>query len=208
MAYDYPQTGPTANSEEYRHLYTISLDQSSYSSTASSNASGGITGRNYKDFGGAFPSTLANAERLARGGLRWQKLMQILGTYSNFTLLDINYTEADANTQITALSFSIVVDNVNAFPLVGNDIGGNAITTVPLAIRNLIGKVLTSSFTENCEVYNPSGDFINESLTASAVNATVATVLGSITVARDTAFDKFLDSELPSGGIDITPTNA
>ena len=76
--------GPSADTGERQALYDISIDQSQFNSTGSSDASGGVTPMTWRDLGKA--NNLDNAKRLARGSMRYRKKLQLLGTYSNFKI--------------------------------------------------------------------------------------------------------------------------
>ena len=208
----YPRTGPTDGSEEYRRIYSITITQSAFNSTASSNASGGITPKTFRDFGGTFPSSANNGKRLARGGLRWQKLMQIMGTHTNFKVLRIASDSSEAaSTQIATLAFNVEFENISYLPTSETSIDNSSLSTPEDVIRDYIATVLNSSFTENVEYYDPTDvdagsltiarGAVVDSITASAVSTDALGILNAITVTRIVNADKFRDDEISSGGL-------
>ena len=211
----YPRTGPTDGSEEYRRIYNITINQSAFNSTASSNASGGVTPKTFRDFGGTFPSSADNGKRLARGSLRWKKLIDQLSLYTNCKILRIASDSSEAaSTQIATLTFNVEFENETYIPESGTSIDGSTtINTRELVIKELIATALNSTFTENVEYYDPSDvdassltiarGTVVDAITASSVLAGMPNeILEAITVTRIVNADKFRDDEISSGGLE------
>ena len=66
----YGTNGPSVDTGAHQRLYSISITQSGFNSTASSTASGGVTPATYNDFG-TKPSSTNNSLRMARGNIRF-----------------------------------------------------------------------------------------------------------------------------------------
>ena len=211
----YPRTGPTDGSEEYRRIYNITITQSAFTSTASSNASGGVTPKNFKEFGGTFPSSADNGKRLARGSLRWRKLINQLSLYTNCKILRIASDSSEAaSTQIATLTFNVEFENETYIPESGTSIDGSTtINTRELVIKELIATALNSTFTENVEYYDPTdvdassltiarGATFAEITASSVLAGMPGEILDAITVTRIVNADKFRDDEISSGGLE------
>ena len=211
----YPRTGPTDGSEEYRRIYNITITQSAFTSTASSNASGGVTPKTFRDFGGTFPSSADNGKRLARGSLRWRKLINQLSLYTNCKILRIASDSSEAaSTQIATLTFNVEFENETYIPESGTSIDGSTtINTRELVIKELIATALNSTFTENVEYYDPTdvdassltiarGTTFAEITASSVLAGMPGEILEAITVTRIVNADKFRDDEISSGGLE------
>jgi hypothetical protein len=211
----YPRTGPTDGSEEYRRIYNITINQGAFTSTASSNASGGVTPKTFKDFGGTFPSSADNGKRLARGSLRWRKLINQLSLYTNCKILRIASDSSEAaSTQIATLTFNVEFENETYIPESGISIDGSTtINTRELVIKELIATALNSTFAENVEYYDPTdvdassltiarGTTFAEITASSVIAGMPGEILDAITVTRIVNADKFRDDEISSGGLE------
>lgn len=200
--------GPSADTGERQRLYDVTIDQSQFNSTGSSNNSGGVTPNTWRDLGK--PSSLDNAKRLARGSMRYRKMLQILGTYSNFKISKlVNDSSEAASTQIASLSFSIEFENDSFLPTTITSIDGSTtVSTREGVIKELIASVLQNSFTEVVETYDPSGTpdvgIVNVELTAADVDAE-GEILEKITVTKSSNFDALDEAEIPLQGSGLTP---
>ena len=211
----YPRTGPVDNTEEYRRIYQITINQGAFNSTASSTASGGVTPKTYRDFGGTFPSSINNGLRLARGGLRYRKMIEQLSLYTNCKVLRIASDSSEAaSTQITTLTLNVEFENASYIPTTATSIDGSTtITTREAVIQGLVYTALASSFTERMEYYDttdndPSANTVLRGDTFADVTATAVIagmpgeILEAITVTRIVNADKFRDDEISSGGLE------
>jgi hypothetical protein len=211
----YPRTGPVDNTEEYRRIYQITINQGAFNSTASSTASGGVTPKTYRDFGGTFPSSINNGLRLARGGLRYRKMIEQLSLYTNCKVLRIASDSSEAaSTQITTLTLNVEFENASYIPTTATSIDGSTvISTRESVIQGLVYTALASSFTERVEYYDttdndPSANTVLRGDTFADVTATAVIagmpgeILEAITVTRIVNADKFRDDEISSGGLE------
>jgi hypothetical protein len=211
----YPRTGPVDNTEEYRRIYQITINQGAFNSTASSTASGGVTPKTYRDFGGTFPSSINNGLRLARGGLRYRKMIEQLSLYTNCKILRVTSDSSEAaSTQITTLTLNVEFENASYIPTTATSIDGSTtITTREAVIQGLVYTALASSFTERMEYYDttdndPSANTVLRGDTFADVTATAVIagmpgeILEAITVTRIVNADKFRDDEISSGGLE------
>ena len=211
----YPRTGPVDNTEEYRRIYQITINQGAFNSTASSTASGGVTPKTYRDFGGTFPSSINNGLRLARGGLRYRKMIEQLSLYTNCKVLRITSDSSEAaSTQITTLTLNVEFENASYIPTTATSIDGSTlIRTREAVIQGLVYTALASSFTERMEYYDttdndPSANTVLRGDTFADVTATAVItgmpgeILDAITVTRIVNADKFRDDEISSGGLE------
>ena len=211
----YPRTGPVDNTEEYRRIYQITINQGAFNSTASSTASGGVTPKTYRDFGGTFPSSINNSLRLARGGLRYRKMIEQLSLYTNCKILRIASDSSEAaSTQITTLTLNVEFENASYIPTTATSIDGSTlIRTREAVIQGLVYTALASSFTERMEYYDttdndPSANTVLRGDTFADVTATAVIsgmpgeILEAITVTRIVNADKFRDDEISSGGLE------
>ena len=200
--------GPSADTGERQALYDISIDQSQFNSTGSSDASGGVTPNTWRDLGK--PSSLDNAKRLARGSMRYRKMLQLLGTHTNFKISKlVNDSSEAASTQIASLSFTIEFENVSFLPTTITSIDGSTtVSTREGVIKELIAQALQNSFTEVVETFDPTGTpdvgIVNIELTASDVDAE-GEILEKITVTKSANFDSLDEAEVPLQGSGLTP---
>ena len=211
----YPRTGPVDNTEEYRRIYQITINQGAFNSTASSTASGGVTPKTYRDFGGTFPSSINNSLRLARGGLRYRKMIEQLSLYTNCKILRIASDSSEAaSTQITTLTLNVEFENASYIPTTATSIDGSTlIRNREAVIQGLVYTALATSFTERMEYYDttdndPSANTVLRGDTFADVTATAVIsgmpgeILEAITVTRIVNADKFRDDEISSGGLE------
>ena len=94
------------------NFYRISIDASTYSTTAANNDSGGVEVDDFNAFT-TLPTTLNNSRRRARGNIRWQAIIDELSRFTQPMILDITAFESDATTLdvadevTTSLSFTV-----------------------------------------------------------------------------------------------------
>ncbi len=200
--------GPSSDTGERQRLYDVAITQSGYNSTASSNSSGGVTPNTWRDLGK--PSSLANSNRLARGGMRYRKMIQILGTYCNFKISKlVNDSSEAASTQIASLSFTLEFENDSYLPTTITSIDGSTtVSTREGVIKELIAQALQNTFTEVCEVYDVSGTpdvgIVNAEITAADVDSENE-ILESISVTKSANFDTLDEAEIPLQGSGLSP---
>ena len=78
------------------NFYRISIDASSYSTTAADNDSGGVEVDDFNFFS-TLPTTLNNSRRRARGNIRWQAIIDELSRFTQPMIVDITSLETDAS---------------------------------------------------------------------------------------------------------------
>jgi hypothetical protein len=207
----YPRTGPTDGSEEYRRIYNISINQGAFNSTASANNSGGVTPKTFRDFGGTFPNSQNNGKRLARGNLRYRKLLEQLSLHTNCKVLRIASDSSEAaSTQIATLTLNVEFENETFIPESGISIDGSTtINTRELVIKELVATALNTTFTERVEYYDPTtvdsqarGSVFEEITAATVISGMPNEILEAITVTRIVNADKFRDDEISSSGLE------
>jgi hypothetical protein len=94
------------------NFYRVSIDASSYSTTAADNDSGGVEVDDFNFFS-TLPTTLNNSRRRARGNLRWQAIIDELSRFSQPMILDITSLESGpsaldvADDVTTSLAFTV-----------------------------------------------------------------------------------------------------
>lgn len=178
------------------NFYRVAIDMSNttaFPTTDVGNRSdGGCTPNSWDSFAaGSLPSTDAKALSRARGNLRFKNIVRELTSLSDCQILDLTITEANADAQATALSFTVKFERDTFIPLtgqlqgtatVGNDSAGNPMDTKAKAIANAIGHALYVGRTESMRVYSATlGEGTQTAVTANA-NVTEATLLGKVTV--------------------------
>jgi len=203
--YPFNTHGVGSDTGENHHLYNISIAQGGYTTTDGNAAAGGVNPYSYKDFA-SLPTNKNDGLNLARGGVRYQKVLQILGTYSNYRLLKIGVdSSVDQDTAPTTLTFNILFENDSAIPSSGTSIDGStALGSKEAVIRDLIAQAIKGTYTENVLYYDPShveatvdrGPVIEE-LTVSAPQAD-GEIYESITVSRIGEADSVGDAEKPA----------
>ena len=195
----YGTNGPSLDTGAHQRLYSISITQSAFNSTATSNASGGVTPATYNDFG-TKPSSTNNSKRIARGNIRFRRMLEQLSTYTNFKIMKLQGDSSeDQNTQIASLTFNIAFENDSFIPSSATSIDGStAVSTREHVIRDLVAKALLSTFTEKTLIYNSTTTHQEiVELTCAPVNNDGDTI-AAITVARVDNYDVAGDSEVPA----------
>ena len=189
--------------------YTVDIAQSGLLAGTGDNYGGGVNPKTTgESINGTKPTTLVLNQRLARGTLRYKKMLDLLQTRSNVRVINLVTTgDASGDTQITDLNFGLVFENDDYIPAsatnFGTDIAGTAYKTKVLWIKDQIGTALNGTFTENCNVYNPTsgvGQISIQSITAGPVHGTPGTIVSAITVAEalSGAFRSNVDAETPA----------
>ena len=187
--------------------YTVDIAQSGLLSGTGDNFGGGVNPKTTgESINGTKPTTLVLAQRSARGSLRYKKMLDLLQARSNVRIINLVTTgDANGDTQITDLNFGLVFENDDFVPSsatnFGTDIAGTAYKTKVLWIKDQIGTALNGTFTENCNVYNPTsnaGEISIQSITAGPVHGTPGTIVSAITVAEVGGFRSNVDAETPA----------
>ena len=140
---------------------------------------------------------------LARGGVRYQKVLQILGTYANYRILKIaTDSSADQDTAPTTLTFNILFENDSAIPTSGTSVDGStALSSKEAVLKDLIAQAIKGSYTENVLYFDTTGTPdrgpVVEELTISSPG-TDTEIFDSVTVTRIGEADAVGDAEKPT----------
>ena len=203
--YPFNTHGVGSDTGENHHLYNISIDCSGYLSTDGNAVAGAVNPYSYKDFA-SLPTNKNDGLNLARGGVRFQKILQVLGTYSNFRVLKIGTdSSADQDNVPTTVTFNILFENDSAVPSSATSTDGStALSTKEEVIKDLIAGALNATYTENVLYYDPThvtgtvdrGPVVEELTVSPPSNA--GDIVSSITVARIGEADSVGDAEKPT----------
>ena len=192
--------------------YTVDIAQSGLLSATNNNTGGGVNPKTTgESINGTKPTTLVLSQRLARGNMRYRKMLDLLQTRTNVKVINLVTTgDSNGDTQITDLNFGLVFENDDYVPAVGTDIAGSSYTTKVLWIKDQIGTAMNSTFVENCTVYDPTGTpdrgITTETITAAPVHGTPGNIVSAITVAEVAGFRSNVDAETPDDVQHGTPT--
>ena len=184
--------------------YTVDIAQSGLLAGTGDNFGGGVNPKTTgESINGTKPTTLVLNQRLARGTLRWKKMLDLLQTRTNVKVINLVTTgDASGDTQITDLNFGLVFENDDYIPNIGTDIASSAYTTKVLWIKDKIGEAMNGTFTENMQVYDPTGTpdvgIRTQSITAEKCHGTPSTIVSAITVAEVAGFRSNVDAETPA----------
>jgi hypothetical protein len=150
----------------YRVVLTLSGGTGNYGGAAPAN--GAVNPYDWSSFSTA-PTSLANAQRLARGNMRWQAVIEELTKHADAQIMDVEVTSADntlADSVPTAISFTVKYDRddfvLGAVQKIATSFApttGAAVTidTTAKAIRYLVGTAIArNAYTRTYRVYDPS----------------------------------------------------
>ena len=156
-AYPYNIHGVGSDTGENHHLYNISIAMSGYDATDGAATAGKVNPASFKDFA-SLPTNKNDGLNLARGGVRYQKVLQVLGTYSNYRVLKIaTDSSADQDTAPATLTFNILFENDSAIPTSGTGADGSTtLSSKEAVLKDLIADAIKSSYTENVLYYDPT----------------------------------------------------
>ena len=163
----------------YRVVLTLSGGTGNYGGAAPAN--GAVNPYDWNSFATA-PTTLANAQRLARGNMRWQAIIEELTKHSDAQILDVEVTSANntlADSVPTAISFTVKYDRddfvLGAVQNIATSFApttGAAVTidTTAKAIRYLVGTAIArNAYTRTYRVYDPTD--LSETQVSVTINA-------------------------------------
>lgn len=150
----------------YRVVLTLSGGVGVY--TAAAPADGKVNPYDWGSFA-TVPTTLANSQRLARGNMRWQAIIEELAKYSDAQILDVEVSSPNAalaDSLPTAIAFTVKFDRddfilgavqklVTTFTATS---GVVTIDTTATALRYLVGQAIvrggTTGYTRSYRVYD------------------------------------------------------
>jgi len=110
MPTGFQQSANQLSPDFYRVVITMNGGTATWS--AASPANGAVNPYNWDSYA-TLPSSDANAERLARGNMRFQAIIEELSKYADAQIIDVEVTSADAtdaNSVPTALAFTVRYD--------------------------------------------------------------------------------------------------
>ncbi len=153
----------------YRVVLTLSGGTGNYGAAAPAN--GAVNPYDWNAYA-TKPSSLANAQRLARGNMRWQAIIEELTKHADAQVLDVEVSSADttdANSVPTAVAFTVKFDRddfvlgavrniaTSFTPTTG---GAVTIDTTAKALRYLVGQAIVrggvTGYTRTYRVYDPT----------------------------------------------------
>ena len=184
--------------------YTVDIAQSGLLSSTGDNFGGGVNPKTTgESINGTKPTTLVLNQRLARGNLRYKKMLELLQTRTNVKVINLVTTgDSTGDTQITDLNFGLVFENDDYIPASGTDIAASSYATKVLWIKDKIGEAMNGTFTENMQVYDPTGTpdagIRTQSITAEKCHGTPGNIVSAITVAEVAGFRSNVDAETPT----------
>lgn len=156
MASGFQQDNNQLSPDFYRVVLTLNGGTGTY--TAASPANGAVNPYNWDGYA-TLPSSDANAQRLARGNMRWQAIIEEVSKYADAQILDVEVTSADttdANSIPTAIAFTVKFDR-DDFVLGGvtksvtsfTPTSGGAVTidTTAKALRYLVAQGILRGYT-------------------------------------------------------------
>lgn len=176
----------------YRVVITMNGGTATWN--AASPANGAINPTNWDGFA-TKPSSDANGERLSRGNMRWQAIIEEITKHSDAQIIDVEVTSADntdANNVPTAIAFTVrydrddfVLTGVTATTTTFTPTTGGAVTidSVAKAIRFLVATGITrNGYTRKWWTW----DFTNQSGKLASITIdrpdTLADVLDDVAV--------------------------
>ena len=160
--------------------YTVDIAQSGLLSGTGDNFGGGVNPKTTgESINGTKPTTLVLNQRLARGTLRYKKMLDLLSTRSNIKVINLVTTgDSTGDTQITDLNFGLFFENDDYIPASGTDIASSAYTTKVLWIKDV--------------------GIRTQSITAEKCHGTPGNIVSAITVAEVAGFRSNVDAETPT----------
>jgi hypothetical protein len=182
----------------YRVVLTLSGGTGNYGGAAPAN--GAVNPYDWNGFATA-PTTLANAQRLARGNMRWQAIIEELTKHADAQILDVEVTSADntlADSVPTAISFTVKYDRDDFVLGAVQNIATTftktiivegvptpsvvTINTTARAIEYLVGTAIArNAYTRTYRVYDPTD--LSETQTSVTINTpddTQADIFGDV----------------------------
>lgn len=171
-------------------FYRITIDMTTYP-TADADTNGAVTPNSGDSFA-SVPSTLIFGKQRARGNQRFRNIVNRLSGLADVQIIDIEITEANADTQATSLLFTARFDRdagvlgaaqaLLGAPYLGLD-GVTTVNTTELAIKDQVARAIATKTVASCRVQDGSvGEEYQLQITADSPLA-AASVWTSVTVA-------------------------
>jgi hypothetical protein len=139
-------------------FYRVTIDTSGYPTTGTTG--GGVTPNSVDSFDKAdFPTTTALSQNRSRGNMRFENIVRRLSGLTDCQIIDVTITEADADTQATAIAFTVKFERDDFIQTGGTAVdGATAITTKVLKIRDEVARGIRDEVTMSARVYTPEDD--------------------------------------------------
>ena len=137
------------------NFYRVAIDTSGYPTTGLTG--GGITPNSSDSFTiSTLPTTAALSQARARGNMRFNNIVRRLSGLADCQVLDVTITEANGDTQATALAFTVKYERDGFIQVDGVAVDGTtAITTKELKIKDEVVRAILDVTTSNARVYSP-----------------------------------------------------
>ena len=171
-------------------FYRITIDMSTYP-TADANTNGAVTPNSGDSFA-TLPSSLTASKQRARGNQRFRNIINQLSGLADVQIIDVEITEASADSQATSLVFTARFDRDAGIlgatqqklgsPYLGLD-GVTTVNTTELALKDQISRAIAATTSASQRVQDGS---VNEEYQLQiTVNSPIAaaSVWASVTVA-------------------------
>ena len=170
-------------------FYRVVINTGSYP-TIDGNTNGGITPNSADSFT-TLPSTLATGKQRARGNMRFRNIVNRLAQLADCSIIDIEITEATADTQATSIQFTVrydrpqgllgTVQNRLGAPYTGFD-GVTVVNTDILALTDQISRGISDASSANVRVYDGDSRQDTQQLITLAAPLSAAAVWASVSV--------------------------
>lgn len=170
MASGFQQNTNQLSPDFYRVVITMSGGTAAWNAAAPAN--GAVNPYNWDGYA-TLPSSDANAQRLSRGNMRWQAILEELSKHSDAQIIDVEVTSAgntDANNVPTNIAFTVKYDRddfilgaVQKIATTFTPTTGGAVTidTTAKAIRYLVVQGIqrgdTTGYTRKWNTYDYTG---------------------------------------------------
>jgi hypothetical protein len=170
MASGFQQDSNQLSPDFYRVVLTLSGGTGTYTGAAPAN--GAVNPYDWNGYA-TRPTTTANAERLARGNIRWQAIIEELTKHADAQILDVEVVSADttvADNIPTSVAFTVkferddfVLGAVQKIATTFTPTTGGAVTidTTAKALRYLVGQAIVrggvAGYSRFYRVYDAAG---------------------------------------------------
>lgn len=139
-------------------FYRITIDTTGY--PAAGTQGGAVTPNSVDSFDRSdFPTTILLSQNRARGNMRFENIVRRLSGLTDCQILDITITEANADTQATAVAFTVKVERDGFIQTGGTAVdGATAITSKSLKIRDEVARGILDETRYSMRVFDPEAD--------------------------------------------------
>lgn len=161
-------------------FYRVTINTTGYPTTGETG--GGVTPNSVDSFDRAdFPSTTALSQNRTRGNMRFSSIVRRLSGLTDCQIIDVTLTEADADAQATAVSFTVKYERDDFIQTSGTAVDGStAITTKALKIRDEVARGILDAVTMSMRVYTPEDDADRQEVLTVAAPDTASNVWADV----------------------------